>query len=89
MVHILLLTNINCKYYYNLEDRKEMDVFDRIMKFMKHNHLKPSKALIQEYQQSKTTFELNEFPSADYLKEKIDMNKEDYDKLQKRYNKIG
>ena len=53
---------------------------------MRDNKLKPSKELIEEYRQSKTTKTLNRFPSKEELKEKIDMWDERYDKLKKAYS---
>ena len=49
------------------------------------NELKPSKALCEEYKQSETTKRLNAFPCYEYLKEKIDMKYEVYEKLKDRY----
>ena len=58
-------------FLYKLKDRhpssnpKEMlfDVAHRVLNFMRDNNLNPSKALIEEYRQSKTTKTLNRFPS--------------------------
>ena len=52
---------------------------------MRDNNLKPSKALIEEYRQSKTTKTLNRFPPKEELKEKIGMDEETYDDLKKTY----
>ena len=52
---------------------------------MRDNKLKPSKALIEEYRQSKTTKTLNRLPSKEELKEKIGMKEENYDIMKKRY----
>ena len=53
---------------------------------MRDNNLKPSKALIEEYRQSKTTKTLNRLPSKEELKEKIGMREERYDGLKKAYS---
>ena len=42
---------------------KSLDIAHRVMDFMRANNLKPSKALIEEYRQSKTTKTLNRIPS--------------------------
>ena len=52
---------------------------------MNDNELKPSKALCEEYKQSETTKRLNAFPCYEYLKEKIEMKYEVYEKLKDRY----
>ena len=46
-----------------IADGKSYDVAHRVMNFMWKNNLKPCKALIEEYRQSKTTKTLNLFPS--------------------------
>ena len=68
-----------------IADGKSYDVAHRVMKFMWKNNLKPSKALIEEYRQSKTTKTLNRLPSKEELTEKIYMDEEDYDPLKKAY----
>ena len=55
------------------------------MGFMQDNKLKPSKALIEEYRQSKTTKTLNRFPSYQELKEEIGIYDKTYDRLKKAY----
>ena len=55
------------------------------MDFMGDNNLKPSKALIEEYRQSKTTKTLNRLPSKEELK-KIGVWEERYDGLKKAYS---
>ena len=57
------------------------------MDLMQVNNLKPSKALIEEYRQSKTTKAFNLFPSKEELEEKIGMEEEDYDNLKKTYRR--
>ena len=71
--------------YSNPEEGKTMDVFDRVMLFMKDTNLKPSEELIKFYAQSETTKTLNDFPTFMDLKEKIGMKREVYDKLKERY----
>ena len=71
--------------YSNPEERKTMDVFDRVMQFMKDTNLKPSEELTKFYAQSETTKTLNEIPIFMDLKEKIGMKREVYDKLKERY----
>ena len=71
--------------YSNPEEGKTMDVFDRVMLFMKDTNLKPSEELIKFYSQSETTKILNEIPTFMDLKEKIGMKREVYDKLKERY----
>ena len=56
------------------------------MGFMQDNKLKPSKALIEEYRQSKTTKTLNRFPSYQELKEEIGIYDKTYDRLKKAYS---
>ena len=71
--------------YSNPEERKTMDVFDRVMLFMKDTNLKPSEELTKFYAQSETTKILNEIPTFMDLKEKIGIKREDYDKMKERY----
>ena len=68
-----------------IADGESYDVALRVMDFMDENNLKPSKALIEEYRQSKTTKTLNRLPSLEELKEKIGMWEDDYDTLKKAY----
>ena len=72
--------------YSNPEERKTMDVFDRVMLFMKDTNLKPSEELTKFYAQSETTKILNEIPTFMDLKEKIGIKREDYDKMKERYS---
>ena len=64
-----------------------MDVFDRVMLLMLDNDFKPSNKQTMLYSQSETTVNLNKLPSFEYLKEKIGMEKEIYDKLEMRFCK--
>ena len=68
-----------------IADGEFFDVAYRVMDFMDENNLNPSKALIEEYRQSKTTKTLNRLPSYQELKEKIRMEKWVYDGLKKTY----
>ena len=61
------------------------DVAFRVMDFMRDNKLKPSKALVKKYRKSKTTKTLNLFPSFEELKEKINISKYWYNRLEKAY----
>ena len=72
--------------YSNPEEGKTMDVFDRVMQFMKDTNQKPSEELIKFYSQSETTKTLNEIPTFMDLKEKIGMKREAYDKMKERYS---
>ena len=61
-----------------------MDVFDRVMQISNDNNLKPSKELYQAYEKSEITKILNEIPSYMYLRDKIGITLDDYDKLKER-----
>ena len=63
---------------------KSYDVAHRVMKFMWKNNLNPSKALVEEYRQSKTTKTLNRFPSKEDWWE-IGINEEIYDRFKETY----
>ena len=63
------------------------DVAFRVMDFMQYYKLKPSKALIEEYRQSKTTKTLNLFPSYEEVKEKMRMEEWRYNILKKAYRR--
>ena len=52
---------------------------------MRNNNLKPSKALIEEYRQSKTTKTFNRFPSKEDLMN-IGMSEETYYRLKRTYS---
>ena len=65
---------------------KTMDVFDRVMLFMKDTNIKPSEELIEFYARSETTKTLNDFPTFMDLKEKIGIKREVYDRLKERYS---
>ena len=69
-----------------IANRESFDVAYRVMDFMRDNNLKPSKALIEEYRQSKTNKTLNSwFPSFELLKKELLMYKLTYDKTKKKY----
>ena len=72
----------------NPEKGEKMDVFERVMQFMKDNSLQPSRKLREKYKNSNTTKSLNEFPSYVTLKEKIGITREVYDKLKERYQSL-
>ena len=59
------------------------DVAHRVMDFMLDNNLKPSKALVEEYRQSKTTKTLNRLVLEVWMN--IGMEEDWYDKLKKAY----
>ena len=68
------------------EEGKTMDVFYRVIQFMKDFDLQPSDELRKEYEKSETTMNLNEIPTFEVLNEKIGMKRDIYDKLKKRYS---
>ena len=73
-------------FYYSLEN-ESFDVAHRVMKFMWDNKQKPSKALVKKYKKSKTTKNLNLFPSYEDWKKiwvfQFQYNR--YDELKKAY----
>ena len=80
--YTLLIANF--LFYYSSEN-KSFNVAFRVMDFMRDNKLKPSKAQIEKYRQSKTTKTLNLPPPYEELKEEMGWSEEKYDKLKKRY----
>ena len=68
-----------------IADGEFFDVAYRVMDFMDENNLNPSKALVEEYRQSKTTKTFNRLPSKEDWMEEINMNDWIYDKLMKEY----
>ena len=80
---------VNLFLFYYSSENESFDVAHKVMNIMCDNKLKPSKSQIEKYRKSKTTKTLNLFPSYEELKEKIEMDEEDYDGLKKAYESIN
>ena len=79
------------KYPFKMigEDSNQKEVYEIIMDFLIPFGLKPSAALLKEYQQSEVTKRLNTLPSRDYLNSKFsngyEISEEDYSRLKERF----
>ena len=80
------LHRLKDKHPSSNSNNDSFDVAHRVMNFMRGNKLKPSKALVEKYRNSKTTKTLNRFPSYEELKEKIGMWESWYDELKEAYS---
>ena len=70
---------------WNTDNKRSMDVFDKVIEFMIQNKFKPSKKLIKEYSESKLNKALG-LPPFELVNKYTGIKREVYEELKKRYD---